>query len=105
MLEGSLYEEVFYSENLGSDVIFDLVNPFETHASRSHTTHAPTFLPLCILSLKCIHVANHPSLSSFYLAQYPVLLRRDELLDENRSGSNIPLLRTLFYSDRSNRPH
>ena len=44
------------------------------------------------------------SLSSCFLAQYPNLLRRDELLDKNRSLSNFPLLRTLSYSDHNNRP-
>ena len=44
------------------------------------------------------------SLSSCLLAQYPVLLKRDGVLDGNRSGSSIPLLRTVSYSDHNNRP-
>ena len=73
-------------------MIFDLVIGFEIFPPLT-----PTFLQLRILSLLCIPVSYHPYLSSYYLVQYPDLLRRDELLDRNRSGSSIPLLRTLFY--------
>ena len=81
---------------MGFDVIFDLFFGFKTFPPHTlpHFFNFVSFL-FYVFPSHMIHL----SLSSYYLVQYSILLRRDELLDMNRSGSNIPLLRTLLYSD------
>ena len=70
-----------------------------SHLSHSHVSS--TFSPFSFMYTRLISFI----FLFYYLIQYPDMLGRDELLDRNRSGSNIPLLRTLFSSDHNIRQH
>ena len=48
------------------------------------TTHTPTSLQLFTLSHLCVRFSYHLSLSSYYVVQYPHMLKKDELLDRHR---------------------
>ena len=81
-------------------LIFSLVLSF-SNLSQSHISSI--LYQFSLMYFRCIS-----SISLFlfpFLAQYPDLLRRNQLLDRSRCGSSIPLIRILFYSDHNKHQH